>query len=36
MNKYHPDKVSHLGEEFQQIAKEKSQEINRAYEMVCS
>ena len=36
MNKYHPDKVSHLGDEFQQIAKRKAQEINRAYEMVCS
>ncbi|MEJ5364822.1 MAG: DnaJ domain-containing protein [Desulfosoma sp.] len=30
--KYHPDKVSHLGEEFQQLAKEKFQEIQWAYE----
>ncbi len=31
-NRYHPDKVSHLGEEFQQLAKEKFQEIQWAYE----
>jgi DnaJ-domain-containing protein 1 len=30
--RYHPDRVSHLGEEFQQLAKEKFQEIQRAYE----
>ena len=30
--KYHPDKVSHLGEEFQQIAEEKMKEINSAYD----
>ncbi len=30
--KYHPDKVSHLGEEFQQLAKEKFQDIQWAYE----
>jgi len=28
----HPDKVAHLGEEFQEIAKTRAQEINRAYE----
>ena len=32
--KYHPDKVAHLGDEFQEIAKEKTQAINRAYEML--
>lgn len=32
--KYHPDRVSHLGYEFQEIAKEKAQAINRAYEML--
>ncbi len=31
MAKYHPDKVSHLGEELQSLAKEKSQEIVNAY-----
>ncbi len=30
--KYHPDKVSHLGEEFQQVAEEKMKEINAAYD----
>lgn len=29
--KYHPDKVQHLGTEFQQIAERKTQEINEAY-----
>ncbi len=29
--KYHPDKVSHLGEEIQKAAKEKFQELNAAY-----
>lgn len=32
--KYHPDKVIHLGEEFQQAAKEKFQMVNRAYENI--
>jgi hypothetical protein len=27
----HPDKVAHLGDEFQELAKTKAQEINRAY-----
>jgi len=30
--KYHPDKVRHLGDEFQKIAEEKMKEINGAYE----
>ena len=29
--KYHPDKVQHLGEEFQSFAKEKMQKLNEAY-----
>ena len=33
-NRYHPDKVSHLGEEFQALAKEKFQDIQWAYEQV--
>ena len=32
--RYHPDRVSHLGEEFQQLAKEKFQEIQKAYEIL--
>jgi len=32
--KYHPDKVSHLGAEFQKAAKEKFQEVQAAYEQV--
>lgn len=32
--KYHPDKVSHLGEDFQKIAKEKFQRVNTAYEKI--
>jgi len=31
MKEYHPDKVAHLGEELQQLAHEKSQQIQRAY-----
>jgi DnaJ like chaperone protein len=30
--KYHPDKVAHLGEEYQKGAKEKFQKVNEAYE----
>lgn len=30
--KYHPDKVSYLGEDFQNAAKEKFQKVNQAYE----
>lgn len=29
---YHPDKVSHLGEEFRNVAEEKMKEINAAYD----
>ncbi|MBT6836291.1 MAG: molecular chaperone DjlA, partial [Bacteroidetes bacterium] len=29
---FHPDKVAHLGEEFQKAAKEKFQKVNEAYE----
>ena len=29
---YHPDKVSHLGEEFLQVAEEKMKELNEAYQ----
>jgi DnaJ like chaperone protein len=32
MNEYHPDKVTHLGEELQQLAHRKALEIQRAYE----
>ncbi|MFU8843772.1 MAG: TerB family tellurite resistance protein [Bacteroidales bacterium] len=32
--KYHPDKVSHLGEEFQSAAKEKFQKVQAAYEQI--
>ena len=31
IKKYHPDKVSHLGEEFLQIAESKTKEVNAAY-----
>lgn len=32
--KYHPDKVSHLGEDFQKQAKEKFQKVSEAYEKI--
>lgn len=32
--KFHPDKVSYLGEEYQQSAKEKFQKVNQAYEAI--
>jgi DnaJ like chaperone protein len=32
--KYHPDKVSHLGAEFQESAKEKFQKVQEAYEII--
>lgn len=32
--KYHPDRVSHLGEEFQLAAKEKFQKVNDAYNTI--
>lgn len=31
MQQYHPDKVAHLGDELQQLAHQKSQQILRAY-----
>jgi DnaJ like chaperone protein len=30
-NKYHPDKVSHLGDEFQKLAEEKFKAVSEAY-----
>ena len=35
MQKYHPDQVSHLGEEFQAMANEKNKAITKAYNMLC-
>ncbi|RJP38286.1 MAG: J domain-containing protein [Desulfobacteraceae bacterium] len=32
--KFHPDKVSHLGEEFQALAQQKFVEIQEAYEVL--
>ncbi len=32
--KYHPDKVSHLGEDVQKAAKEKFQQLNEAYDQI--
>jgi DnaJ like chaperone protein len=32
--KYHPDKVSHLGEEHQRMANEKFQRLTEAYDQV--
>ena len=32
--KYHPDKVSHLGEEFQKTATEKFKKVNEAYDKI--
>lgn len=32
--KYHPDKVSHLGEDFQKAAKDKFQKVNDAYHKI--
>ena len=32
--KYHPDKVSHLGDEFQKAANEKFQQVNAAWEQI--
>src|SRR6516225_347712 len=34
IKQYHPDKVSHLGQEFQKLADEKTQLLNRAYEIL--
>lgn len=33
--KYHPDKVSYLGEDFQKDAVEKFQKVNEAYQAIC-
>ena len=33
-NKYHPDKVAHLGKEFQEIAEKRFKEVQKAYEML--
>ena len=33
-NKYHPDKVSHLGEEMQKLAEEKFKAVNHAYQQI--
>ncbi len=33
-NRYHPDKVSHLGDEFRQVAEEKFKAINAAYQEI--
>jgi hypothetical protein len=32
VNRYHPDKVTHLGEEFRVLAEKKFKEIQRAYQ----
>ncbi len=32
--KYHPDKVSHLGDDFKEAAKKKFQKVNEAYERI--
>lgn len=34
MKEYHPDKVAHLGKELQDLALEKSQQIQRAYQQL--
>lgn len=36
IKKYHPDRVAHLGEEFQRLAHDKMLEIQRAYAMLKS
>ena len=33
-NKYHPDKIAHLGTEFQKLAEEKFKEIQAAYDFL--
>jgi DnaJ like chaperone protein len=33
--KYHPDKVSYLGEEIQKAANDKFQKLNEAYQVIC-
>jgi DnaJ-domain-containing protein 1 len=34
MKEYHPDRVANLGIELKQLAEQKTQEINRAYELL--
>lgn len=34
IKKYHPDRVAHLGDEFREIADQKSKAINKAYEIL--
>ena len=34
MKRYHPDRVSHLGEELREVAERKTKDINRAYGML--
>lgn len=34
MTEYHPDKVAHLGEELQEVAHRKAQEIQQAYQQL--
>ena len=33
-NKYHPDKVQHLGEEFRELAEKRFKEIQRSYQIL--
>jgi DnaJ like chaperone protein len=33
-NKYHPDKVGHLGKEFQEVAEKRFKEVQQAYEIL--
>ena len=33
-NKYHPDKVSHLGKELRKVAEEKFKSVNEAYQTI--
>ena len=33
-NKYHPDKVAHLGKEMQKLAEEKFKSVNNAYQKI--
>ena len=34
VNQYHPDKVAHLGQEFQELAEERFKEIQKAYQHI--
>jgi len=34
VNKYHPDKVVHLGEEFQKLAEKRFKEVQEAYQKI--